>query len=73
MATNDGPVLKCDHLPVLTAVPVWEGVGVQPRASVFLDERDHGGSEGLVRQGCCRPELPICRKKMPMSEPLHRG
>ena len=60
MATNDCSVLKRDHLTVLAAVPVWEGAIVYFRASVFLDERDHGGPEGFIRQGGCRPELPIC-------------
>ena len=61
MTTNDGSVLKRGnrHLAILAAVPVWEGTVVYPRASIFLDERDHGCSKDFVRDGGCRPELPI--------------
>ena len=63
MTTDDSSVLKRGHFTVLTVVPVWEGTVVYPRASVFLDECDHGCAKGCVREGGCRPELPICRGK----------
>ena len=63
MTTNDGSVLKRGHLTVLAVVPIWEGTIVYPRAGIFLDERDHGRSKDFVRQGGCRPELPIYRRK----------
>jgi len=61
--TTDGSVLERGHLTVLAVVPVWEWTIIYPRASIFLDERDHSRSKSFVREGGCRPELPICRGK----------
>lgn len=63
MTTNDGSIGEPgNHPTTLAAVPVWEGLE-KPKANVLLDERDHGSSEGPVRQGRCRPELPICPRE----------
>jgi len=63
MTTDDGSVLERGHLTVLTVIPVWEWTIIYPRASIFLDERDHGCSKDFVGEGGCCPELPICRRK----------
>ena len=65
MTANNSSVLEGGHLAGLAVVRVWEGpiIWHQARASVFLDEADHGGPEGFVRQCGRRPELPICRRK----------
>lgn len=60
MPTHDSTVHKCSHLTGYTAVPVWEGAVIYPRASVRLDKVNHLGSKGQVRHSGCRPELPIC-------------
>lgn len=63
MTTDDGSILERGHLAGLAVVPVWERGVVCLRARVFLDERNHPGTEGFIRQGCCCPELPICGGK----------
>jgi len=55
MTTDDGSVLERGHLTVLAVVTVWEWTIVYPRASIFLDERDHSRSKSFVREGGCRP------------------
>ena len=60
MTTNDSSVLERGHLASLAVVSVWEGAVVELRTGVFLDEGNHCGPEGCVRQGSRRPELPIC-------------
>lgn len=63
MSPNDGPIHKRDHLTVHAVIPVWERCAIYPGAGVIPHETDHFTSKVPVRQSCCRPDLPVYRKK----------